>query len=71
MAGADLNKLPLTLQELQFLRRRAEELAHQPGVTRKWLDAYQRLSDAISALEDMAERDPDDDDFNPRPLPSV
>jgi hypothetical protein len=66
MAEADLKKLPLSPQEMMFLRRRVEELAHQPGATRKWLDAYQRLADALSALEDMAEHDPDDGEFPTR-----
>jgi hypothetical protein len=71
MAEADPKKLPLTPQELMFLRRRVEELAHQPGATKKWLDAYQRLADALSALEDMSERDPDEEDFKPRCPPSI
>jgi hypothetical protein len=65
MAEADLKKLPLSPQELMFLRRRVEELAHQPGATRKWLNAYQKLADALSALEDMSERDPDKEDIFP------
>lgn len=60
---AKAEKLPLNAQELMFLRRRVEELAHQTGVTPKWLSAYQRLADALSALEDLAERDPDYDEY--------